>query len=296
MPETLENSDVIVEDGGDDVRMVLNKDKKTFNSLPAHLQWRQGLDEDHIFPEEYEMIRELRDEFGDLIADWSDKLVVYFLFARRCELEPTRKLIKAYTSMLQEIGWLHRRPTLDDAPMLKTGLIMFKNGAVDKFDRLVVFFNVKHLQPGQFTKTENLLSLVYETNLIADTVSVRYLRNGFSQVVELSGFGWRNLDTSQDGKDLLKAMQGLFPRRIRQFWVVNGGYLLRMVMGVAKLLLPAKMIERVDTVYTTKLKENIDSKWIPKEYGGDCEMTLEGMMKELRQYDAQFNVTNERSS
>jgi len=290
MPETLsprQHKQALLRDGGDDIKQQL--EVKTFNNLPVHLQWHEGLDQDHIFPEEREMIEDLRDEFGDDIADWSDKLVAYFLFARRCDYENTRKLVRAYIDMLKEIGWLHRRPTVDDAPMLKTGLIMFKKGAVDKFDRMLVFFNVKHLNPGQFTKTENLLSLVYETNLISDTMPVRLLRNGFSEVVEMSGFGWRNLDTSQDGKDLLKAMQGLFPRRIRKFWVINGGYLLRMVMGVAKLLLPAKMIERVDITTAAKLQENIEPQWIPTEYGGSCMMTLEGMMQELREYDDKFN-------
>jgi len=265
------------------------EDGNTFNGLPNHLQWQPGMSDDHVFPEEMDMIRQLKAELGALVGHWSDKLILYFLFARRCDVNEARRLIIAYTNMLEEIGWLHDRPTLDDAPLLKSGLILCKNGGVDKYDRLLVYFNAAHMRPGQFTKTESLLSLVYETNFIVDTQPVRYLRNGFTEIVDLQGFDWRNLDTSQQGKELIKAMQGVFPRRTRQFWVINGSSILRWTLKAARIILPAKIIERIESLDVQCLSEVVDQKWIPTKYGGQCDITLEGMISELREYDGQRN-------
>lgn len=59
------------------------KPEKAFNRLPLEFQWTEGLDVDHIFPQEREMIVEFRKHFGSEIDYWSDKMVLYFLFARR---------------------------------------------------------------------------------------------------------------------------------------------------------------------------------------------------------------------
>ena len=45
-------------------------------------QWKQGLDPDHIFEEEKEMIKTLRETVPQL-ADETDKFVATFLFSRR---------------------------------------------------------------------------------------------------------------------------------------------------------------------------------------------------------------------
>ncbi|PRP89091.1 hypothetical protein PROFUN_01811 [Planoprotostelium fungivorum] len=290
MPDTasLQEMNTLMRDAGD----VVQQTKTTLNGLPAHLQWRPELDEDHIFPEEHEMIQEVRRTFSEDVADWSDKLILYFLFARRCDISQSIPLIARYIQMLKDLGWLHRRPTLDDAPMLKNGSILFYPRAVDKCDRLLVFLNMKLLQPGKLSKEENLITLVYETNLIADTMPIRYLRNGCTQVLEMEGFGVRNIDASHDGMEVLKAMQGVFPRRTRQFYVMNGGFVVRMVMGLAKRVLPAKLIERVDTVNNKKLRELVDDEWIPEKYGGKCQVSLESTINYLRDYDAKFNQTS----
>jgi len=263
---------------------------KTLNGLPEHLQWLPGMDENHVFPEERHMIKEMRAIFGEDIDDWSDKLILYFLFARRCEPRQSEVLIASYLKTLKELGWLHRRPTIDNAPMLKSGAILFDRMAVDKQDRILVFLNMKLVQPTMYTKEENLLNLIYETNLIADTMPVRLLRNGCTQVLEMEGFGLRNIDASHSGIELLKAMQGVFPRRVRQFHVLNGGWVLKIMMGLARRVLPSKLLERINVVANPlQLKEVIDQTWVPTRYGGQCKLNLDAMVEDLREYDRQFN-------
>ena len=55
---------------------------KTENDLDERFQWHKGLDPDHIFEGELEMIKKLRDRVPQLENE-TDKFVAVFLFARR---------------------------------------------------------------------------------------------------------------------------------------------------------------------------------------------------------------------
>lgn len=55
---------------------------KTDNDLEERFQWHKGLDPDHIFEDELDMIKKLRKEIPELALE-SDKFVAVFLFSRR---------------------------------------------------------------------------------------------------------------------------------------------------------------------------------------------------------------------
>jgi hypothetical protein len=61
-------------------------------------------DPEHIFPEEYEMIAELRRRVPELDHYFSDKFVVFFLCARRHNMDDTEELLKRYFSKRKEFG------------------------------------------------------------------------------------------------------------------------------------------------------------------------------------------------
>ena len=58
---------------------------KTLNDLAEKFQWHEGLDPDHIFDEEREMIKFLRTKVPELEQE-DDKFVATFLFARRHDI------------------------------------------------------------------------------------------------------------------------------------------------------------------------------------------------------------------
>lgn len=58
------------------------KHPKTENDLEERFQWHKGLDPNHIFEDELEMIKKLRKEIPELELE-NDKFVAAFLFARR---------------------------------------------------------------------------------------------------------------------------------------------------------------------------------------------------------------------
>lgn len=55
---------------------------KTENDLEERFQWHKGLDPDHIFDDERELIKKLRAVIPELEKE-NDKFVAVFLFARR---------------------------------------------------------------------------------------------------------------------------------------------------------------------------------------------------------------------
>jgi hypothetical protein len=60
----------------------MGKKEETFNNLAERFQWHGGIDPDHIFDEEKEMIKELREQVPELEKE-TDKFVAVFLFSRR---------------------------------------------------------------------------------------------------------------------------------------------------------------------------------------------------------------------
>ena len=58
------------------------------------------------------MIRILRAEF-DEISHWSDKRVLYFLFARRHQMEETRKLLRDHLKKMRDLGFDKNPPTFE---------------------------------------------------------------------------------------------------------------------------------------------------------------------------------------
>jgi hypothetical protein len=88
-------------------RKKLKKEKKskkehaTFNQLDERFQLLPGMDLEHIFPDEKAMVEELRSKIPDLIY-FSDKWIVFFLCARRHDLEETAGLIERHLALRRE--------------------------------------------------------------------------------------------------------------------------------------------------------------------------------------------------
>lgn len=83
----------------------------TLNKLDEKFQITEKHDPDHIFPEELEYIKQLREEFPDL-QFYSDKWIVYFLCARRHDLDEVRELLGKFLKMRTDYGWRTSMPDI----------------------------------------------------------------------------------------------------------------------------------------------------------------------------------------
>jgi len=269
------------------------KDKKveTFNSLDECFQLQPHHDDNHIFPEEQEMINDIRKRRPELEKE-SDKFVCVFLFARRHNVEDTVDLLDKYVKKRKEFGFDVNPPNLKDEALKKhveTGVILKQKGAVDKHDRLLHYIFVAKDKP-----KERQINVLYaygfwETSYQIQTETLRTWRNGSVLVVDFKGFSLFNVDFGPKTIEYSKALSGVFPKRIRQVFLTNGGWLLKLISEGAKLVLSKKLSERVENVTQEALKNIIPEDWLLSEYGGKCEYTVnhwvENVIKEQEKED-----------
>lgn len=258
----------------------------TFNELDERFQWREGLDPDHIFDEEREMIKELRKEVPELEKE-DDKFVAVFLFSRRHDLKQVKELLQTFFKKKKTLNIKEHKPTLRHTPVLRdtpdlggVPQVNFK-GFRDIYGRMLRVFWL-----GQEDSSKRSLEYTYtfwyfQLYYLIDTEPLSAWRNGICLLVDLKGFGWRNLDMSSKGRESNRAMQGLFPFRIRVIYAFNGGSIVTALVQAAKLVLPKKLMARVKLVDVSELKAIVPPQYLLAEHGGECPLTLKDFQKEL---------------
>lgn len=262
------------------------KSAETFNSLDERFQLQPHHDDNYIFPEELELIRELRKRRPELEKE-SDKFLVVFLFARRHVLDDTIELLDKYNKKKKELGFDVNFPTLKDEYLQKhieAGIILKPKFCVDKHDRLLHYIFVAKDKPKDRPISTLYAYGFWETVYQIQTETLRTWRNGSTLVVDFKSFGLSNIDLSPKGIEYSKALSGLFPKRIRKVYLVNGGWLLKIISEGAKLVLSKKLCDRVEVISQDNLKNNINDEWLLTEYGGKFAFTaadwVEGIKKD----------------
>mmetsp|Transcript_4702 Transcript_4702/g.6560 ORF Transcript_4702/g.6560 Transcript_4702/m.6560 type:complete len:293 (+) Transcript_4702:72-950(+) len=246
---------------------------KTFNRLDHRFQLTDEHDDDHIFPEEYEMIKQLRDKFSAL-KDWSDKKIVCFLCARRHKMAEVVVLISRHLKKKEELGIDAEHPlTSKDAwKVMQNGSVIYWPDCVDKHERIVQYYKIGKDDPKATSLEDKYRMMFWECDYLCNNRKLKHLRNGLLVVVDMKDFKLSNLDFS-NGKEINDAMTGVFPRRIRKFVVINGGIMLRAAVKAAKLILSKKMMKRVEIL--EDLSSIVAPQNILAEYGGNLKITID---------------------
>jgi hypothetical protein len=245
------------------------KKVKTFNDLDEKFQLQTSHDPEHIFEEEKEMLKELRKRLPNL--NFNDKFLLTFLFARRHNVHETEQLLKKFLKRRKELGYEKELPSFDGVvkPFLQGGQSFHLKGAHDKHDRQLFYFWIGQDNPKARDLQVALGWLFFEINYIISTESLKNIRNGEVVIIDFQGFGLRNVDLSSKGREFTNAVSGLTPKRVRKIYLVNVSAMLRLVLKIAKLVLPRKMTKRMHVVYDySELKETIEDKYLHTMYGG----------------------------
>lgn len=265
---------------GKDTKDKKDKDGKeekveTFNSLDIRFQLKPEHDDNYIFPEELEFIQELRRRRPELEKE-TDKFLCVFLFARRHNLDDTVELLDKYNKKKKELGFDVNPPSLKDELLRKhieQGMILKQKFSVDNHNRLVHYIYVAKDKPKDRPITTLYAYGFWEAEYQIKTETLRTWRDGSTFVVDFKGFGLSNIDLSPKGIEYSKALSGLFPKRIRKVYLLNGGWLLKLISEGAKLVLSKKLCERVEMTTQEGLKNNIPAEWLLTEYGGKSTFT-----------------------
>jgi len=169
------------------------------------------------------------------------------------------------------MGYEKELPSFDDIvkPFLHGGQSFHLKGAHDKHERILFYYWIGRDNPRARDLETALGWLFFEVNYIISTESLRNIRNGEMVIIDLEGFGLRNIDLSSKGREFTNAVSGLTPKRVRGIYLVNCNVVLRTALKAAKLILPRKMTKRINVVHdTAQLKEIIDESYLHKKYGG----------------------------
>lgn len=255
----------------------------TFNQLDEKFQLQPHHDPNHIFPEELEKIQELRKRRPELEKE-SDKFLCVFLLARRHALEETLQLLDTYMAKRKELGFDVNFPSVvkDEAlrKHLESGVIL--RGGVDKHERLLQYVSVAKDKP-----KERPINVLYsygfwETKYQIEHETLKTLRNGTILVVDFKGFGLSNVDLTPKGVEFSKALSGVFPKRIRKVYLVNGGWLLKVIFEGAKLILSKKLVERVEVGTADGLRNLVPAEHLLTDYGGKFNLSIRDWVEQLK--------------
>jgi len=252
---------------------------KTDNDLEERFQWHEGLDPDHIFDEEREMIKELRKNIPQLQHE-TDKFIATFLFARRHNMKDVGALLKKFYHKKEEFASdldFHRVPSVTYTKILSKSSEFVGNlpvfqptGYRDNKGRMLKFMVVESFNPCSRDVAITYALCFWEVYYLVATEPLNAWRNGTVVVLDLKGAGWRNVDPSAKGREAMKAFQGVFPARIRAVWGINGGILISTLMAAAKLVLPKKIMDRIKLMYAEDLKDLIPAQNLPVRFGGEA--------------------------
>jgi len=244
---------------------------KTFNRLDERFQLKPEHNEDFVFSEEREMIREMRKKNPEFeILD--DKLLLAFLFSRRHDVNAATEVILNHLRVRERVGFKDSLPTRENCEAIwQQGFIYRKSHVVDKYNRMVYYYFMEK----DFHKRTQELDWKYAFFDCYDTVeteSLSSLRNGAIYIIDMQNFGWRNLDFSSRGRENSRNMTGLFPKRMRALYVVNGSILFTAALKAAKLILPKKIHKRIRPISMEDLRELIPEQNLHPKYGGKLQL------------------------
>lgn len=285
-------------DGGEKEHKEKKDKKETFNSLDEKYQLQPGMDDDHIFPGELELIAQLRKVRPELEKE-SDKFLCVFLFARRHNFEDTLELLDKFCKKRKELGLDENSPLVSKDEALRKhceqGAIMKPKRAVDKSGRLLHYVFVAKDKPKDRPISLLYTYSIWEALYQIQTETLRTWRDGSCLVVDFKGFGLSNIDLSPKGIEFSKALSGLFPKRIRKVYLVNGGWLLKIISEGAKLVLSKKLCERVEIITQDNLKTVIPEEWLLTDYGGKFACTAQDWVDEARRDEEKWEREKKHS-
>jgi hypothetical protein len=271
--------------------------KETFNSLDERFQLKPEHDDNYIFPEELELINEIRKRRPELEKE-SDKFICVFLFARRHHLDDTVELLDKYMKKKKELGFDVNPPSIKDENLKKhieAGMILKQKFAVDNHNRLLHYIFVAKDKPKERPITTLYAYGFWEAEYQIKTESLRTWRDGSTLVVDFKGFGLSNIDLSPKGVEYSKALSGLYPKRIRKVYLLNGGWLLKLIYEGAKLVLSKKLCERVEATTADGLKNAIPEEWLLAEYGGKDTFTTADWVEGIKKDEEKWSKDDKES-
>jgi len=257
----------------------------TFNGLAPEFQLSAEHDLNHIFPKEYDLIGEVRSQVPG-VANWPDRYILIFLFARRHSVSHTVKLINKHLNYLQSLGLapltednlypFHATELSEEERKLAVfeGPLLYKHILVDKYNRLLQIVRPRCWIQGRISMKRYSATVLWWYYYSWQHVPLSIHRNGMSVVIDMTNMGWANLDFSVDVQQFISNALTSFPGRMRQAWIVNSNWILSTALTLLKMVLSPKLMSRMVPIGPDTLLEKVERQYIPKDLGGDWDIDV----------------------
>jgi len=243
--------------------------KKPFNKLDERFQVKDGDDPNIIFPDELKMVAVLRKRIPEL-KTFSDKMLVWFLCARRHDIEQTVGVLQKYLAKRHEFGFDVSPPQMNDIAWSVKNMTLHLQGSVDKHDRMLFYYWIGNDHPKGRTLRQMFAYAFWETEYLCKTETLKVLRNGSVTILDMKNFHMSNIDFSSNGKQFHDALSGAFPKRMREIAVANPTLLFKVALAAAKTVLPKKISKRINSYSGDQVRALIPPQNLLREYGGQC--------------------------
>jgi len=248
---------------------------KTANQLDARFQWHEGLDMDHIFEEEKEMIQQLREKIPQLEQE-TDKFIAVFLFSRRHNIKEVKSVLKKFYKKKEEyadafegqhIPSFTYTKVLREHPVTSGVPVLQPKGYRDNEGRILRMMVIGQADPARDVNI-SFAFVFWQLYYLVAVEPLNAWRNGFTMLMDMHDLSWRHMNFNSKQRELTNAMQGLFPFRMRSMLAVNGGALISTFLTAAKVILPRKLMKRFKVLDIEQLKDLIPPEYLVPHFGG----------------------------
>lgn len=269
------------------------------NDLEERFQWREGMDPDHIFDEEREMIGKIREEIPEL-KDESDKFVVVFLFYTRHDVTATTARLKVFYERKAELlrtalGGIQvpsfkYTPHLQNYSIENDAPLIHPKGYRDVHGRMVRMVSMPrtntHPTPEQIQQI--LAFQFWQVYYIVATEPLNAWRNGILMVMDLKKMGLRHLSASKS--ETGKMMREILPFRIRSILGINAGKFVTVIIAALRAVIP-KMVERLRLIDKKDVGEYVSLEYIAPHFGGNANFFYKEYADEVKRVEDELFAT-----
>jgi hypothetical protein len=125
------------------------------------------------------------------------------------------------------------------------------------------------------TLSDNIRFITWYFERAFTMLPLRSWRQGTIYIEDLGGVGMKNMGSNKDQKALTNAVTNSLPLRISNIYIINPGWIFKVLIKIAKFFMKAKIVQRVEIVDSKTLLEKVPKECVLTEFGGELKFSYE---------------------
>jgi hypothetical protein len=139
----------------------------------------------------------------------------------------------------------------------------------------IAYIIMRKFIPTKLTLEDNIRFIVWFFERAFARLPLRAWRQGTIYIEDLNGVGMKNMGSNKDQKALQNAITNALPLRISKIFIVNPGWIFKVLIKIAKWIMKAKIVKRVEVVDQKTLLEKVPKECVLTEFGGEYKFSYD---------------------